>query len=150
MRRLVAVAAASAGLLLIAGCGGSGGDSTEAATTTAPPVANLRIIFPEGLNVREMGDRVAAVREIAIAKRGVTPRLTRAAVPRGRQARSAAEDLPPRLEARLAGGLPLSGALRVHPVHERQRARLRPAGGVPQELCARQPRVRTLEEPDAV
>ena len=78
MRRLVAVAAASAGLLLVAGCGGGGGDSTEAATTTAPPVANLRIIFPEGLNVREMGDRVAAVREIAIAKRGVTPRLTRA------------------------------------------------------------------------
>ena len=54
-------------------------------------VENLRIIFPEGLNVREMGDRVAAVRKIAIAKRGVTPRLTRAAVPRGRQARPAAE-----------------------------------------------------------
>ena len=78
MRRLVAVAAAAAALLLVAGCGGGGAESTEAATTTAPPVANLRIIFPEGLNVREMGDRVAAVREIAIAKRGVTPRLTRA------------------------------------------------------------------------
>ena len=65
-------------LLLVAGCGGGDGDSTDAATTTTPPVENLRIIFPEGLNVREMGDRVAAVREIAIAKRGVTPRLTRA------------------------------------------------------------------------
>ena len=78
MRRLVAVAAATAALLLVGGCGGGGAESTEAATTTAPPVANLRIIFPEGLNVREMGDRVAAVREIAITKRGVTPRLTRA------------------------------------------------------------------------
>ena len=78
MRRVVALAvAAAAGLLLFAGCGG-GGDSTEAATTTTPPIANLRIIFPEGLNVREMGERVAAVRQIAIAKRGVTPRLTRA------------------------------------------------------------------------
>ena len=78
MRRVVALAvAAAAGLLLVAGCGG-GGDSTEAATTTTPPIANLRIIFPEGLNVREMGERVGAVRQIAIAKRGVTPRLTRA------------------------------------------------------------------------
>lgn len=76
MRRLALVVAA-AGTLLVAGCGGGGG-STDAATTTAPPVENLRIIFPEGLNVREMGDRVAAVRRIAIAKRGVTPRLTRA------------------------------------------------------------------------
>ena len=71
-------------------------------------------------------------------------------VPRGRQARSAAEDLPPRLEARLAGGLPLPGALRLHPVHDRQRARLRPARGIPQELRPRQPRVCALEEPDAV
>jgi UPF0755 protein len=44
---------------------------------TAPPLARLRIIFPEGFTRREMADRVAAVREIAIHKRGVTPRLTR-------------------------------------------------------------------------
>ena len=44
----------------------------------APALERLRIIFPEGLNVREMGDRVAAVRRIAIEKRGVTPKLTRA------------------------------------------------------------------------
>jgi UPF0755 protein len=44
---------------------------------TAPPLARLRIIFPEGFTVREMADRVGAVREIAIAKRKVTPRLTR-------------------------------------------------------------------------
>ena len=117
-----------------------GGDSTEAATTTAPPIANLRIIFPEGLNVREMGERVAAVRQIAIAKRGVTPEADPGAVPRGRRAGEAAEGVSRRLEARLDGGLPLPGALRVHPVHERHRARRRPAGGVPQELRARQPR----------
>ena len=44
---------------------------------TVQPLARLRIIFPEGFTVREMADRVAAVREIAIAKRGVTPRLTK-------------------------------------------------------------------------
>ena len=45
---------------------------------TAPPIARLRVIFPEGFTVREMADRVDAVREIAIEKRGVTPRLTEA------------------------------------------------------------------------
>lgn len=45
---------------------------------TTPPLARLRIIFPEGFTVREMADRVAAVREIAIARRDVTPRLTKA------------------------------------------------------------------------
>ena len=48
-------------------------------TTAAPkPLTRLRIIFPEGFAVAEMADRVAAVRQIAITKRGVTPRLTRA------------------------------------------------------------------------
>ena len=74
MTRLVLATAAA--LLLVAGCGS---DSPPPATTAAAPaVERLRIIFPEGLNVREMGDRVAAVRKIAIAKRGVTPKLTRA------------------------------------------------------------------------
>lgn len=36
----------------------------------------LRIVFPEGFSARQMVDRVAAVRRIAIAKRKVTPRLT--------------------------------------------------------------------------
>ena len=45
---------------------------------TVPPLARLRVIFPEGFTVREMGERVAAVREIAIQKRNVTPRLTKA------------------------------------------------------------------------
>ena len=39
----------------------------------------LRIVFPEGFTVRQMTDRVATVRRIAIAKRHVTPRLTGAA-----------------------------------------------------------------------
>ena len=43
---------------------------------TAPPLARLRVIFPEGFTRREMAARVGAVREIAIRKRGVTPRLT--------------------------------------------------------------------------
>jgi peptidoglycan lytic transglycosylase G len=47
-------------------------------TETAPPLARLRIIFPEGFTRAELADRVAAVREIAIRKRNVTPRLSRA------------------------------------------------------------------------
>ena len=75
MKRLAVVLTIGAALF-VAGCGG---DSSSAVTTeAAPAVERLRIIFPEGLNVREMGDRVAAVRKIAIAKRGVTPKLTRA------------------------------------------------------------------------
>jgi UPF0755 protein len=80
-------AAASAGLvvgglaaaLALAGCGGTGGgEAASVATETVPAVERLRIIFPEGFNVREMAARVAGVRKIAIEKRGVTPRLTRA------------------------------------------------------------------------
>ena len=74
MRRLALVVLSTA-LLLVAGCGGSSSPSVPPEST--PAVERLKIIFPEGLNVREMGDRVAAVREIAIAKRGVTPKLTR-------------------------------------------------------------------------
>jgi uncharacterized YceG family protein len=57
-----------------------GEDEAPAVTTTATPVPpkRLRIIFPEGFTIREMADRVAAVRQIAISKRRVTPRLTRA------------------------------------------------------------------------
>ena len=59
----------------------SGGDDEEPAPTTTapPPLARLTVIVPEGFTVAEMADRVAAVREIAINRRGVTPRLTRAA-----------------------------------------------------------------------
>ena len=66
--------------LLLAGILGASACREEAAplpTGTTPPLARLRVIFPEGFTRREMADRVAAVREIAIDKRGVTPRLTR-------------------------------------------------------------------------
>ena len=57
---------------------GRDGETPPPATTAPAPLARLRIIFPEGFAIAEMADRVAAVRQIAIAKRGVTPRLTRA------------------------------------------------------------------------
>jgi uncharacterized YceG family protein len=56
---------------------GGGDDAPAVTTTAAPPLARLTIIFPEGFTIRDMADRVAAVRGIAIRKRGVTPRLTR-------------------------------------------------------------------------
>ena len=75
MTRLVALAVVALALL-VAGCGS---DPEPPATTAATPtVERLRIIFPEGFNIREMADRVGAVRQIAITKRGVTPKLTRA------------------------------------------------------------------------
>jgi UPF0755 protein len=61
--------------LALAGCMGE--ESEPPPVETAPPLARLRIIFPEGFTRREMADRVAAVREIAIEKRGVTPHLTK-------------------------------------------------------------------------
>jgi uncharacterized YceG family protein len=60
--------------------GGSEGAAPPPPTTTGPPpLRRLKIIFPEGFSVRDMADRVAAVRQIAIDKRGVMPRLTRRA-----------------------------------------------------------------------
>jgi UPF0755 protein len=46
-----------------------------AAAEARAPVT-LRIVFPEGFSARQMTDRVAEVRRIAIRKRGVTPRLS--------------------------------------------------------------------------
>jgi UPF0755 protein len=75
-----------AGLALAAGAGASPQPSEAAEAVT------LRIVFPEGFSVRQMTDRVAEVRRIAIRKRHVTPRLTgtayaaaakRARAPRG-------------------------------------------------------------------
>jgi peptidoglycan lytic transglycosylase G len=74
--RSLALAMLAVVVCLVSGCGGD--DASPPVTTEAVPAAKrLKIIFPEGQNVREMGDRVAAVRKIAIAKRGVTPKLTR-------------------------------------------------------------------------
>ena len=70
--RLAAIALAALGL---AGC--MGDEPAPAPVETTPTLARLRIIFPEGFTRREMADRVDAVRQIAIDKRGVTPRLTK-------------------------------------------------------------------------
>ncbi len=64
--------------VIAAGCG-SDSEPTPPPTETTPPLERLRIIFPEGFSVAEMGDRVDAVRAIAKQKRGVTPRLTKQA-----------------------------------------------------------------------
>jgi uncharacterized YceG family protein len=73
---------------------------------TAPPLARLRIIFPEGFTLREMADRVAAVRDIAITKRNVTPRLTK-----GGYERAAATARPPAQFRKDTAGRSLEGFL---------------------------------------
>ena len=50
---------------------------------TTPPLARLRIIFPEGFTRREMADRVAAVREIAIDEARRDAAADQSRVPRG-------------------------------------------------------------------
>jgi len=61
--------------LTLSGC--MGDEPAPAPVETTPPLVVLRVIFPEGFTRREMAERVAAVREIAIDKRSVTPRLTK-------------------------------------------------------------------------
>jgi uncharacterized YceG family protein len=73
-RAVLATLALVAGIVL-AGC--MGDEPAPAPVETQPPLARLRIIFPEGFTRREMADRVSAVRDIAIDKRGVTPRITK-------------------------------------------------------------------------
>jgi UPF0755 protein len=74
VRLRVAAAALCLVALVPAGCMH---DDSPPAVATTPTLERLRIIFPEGFTRREMADRVEAVRQIAIDKRGVTPRLTR-------------------------------------------------------------------------
>ena len=109
LRRLVAVGAVLAVLAGGAWAGASlvRGDEEPPPTTQAiPALKRLRIIFPEGFTVREMADRVAAVREIAIARRNVTPRLMRSGYV---QAVAAAR--PPRPFRKDWGGRSLEGFL---------------------------------------
>jgi uncharacterized YceG family protein len=86
MRRVIAlvVVVALVGIGAFAASAWITGGNDEATpppptTTGPPPLTQLKIIFPEGFTVRDMADRVAAVRQIAIDKRRVTPRLTRQA-----------------------------------------------------------------------
>jgi UPF0755 protein len=60
-----------------AGAGLLKGNDSPAVANTVPVLQKLHVIFPEGFTREDMADRVAAVREIAIDKRHVTPRLTR-------------------------------------------------------------------------
>jgi peptidoglycan lytic transglycosylase G len=66
-----------------------------ATAATAAPEPVLRIVFPEGYSVRQMADQAAHVRQIAIEKRNVTPRLSGSAY-----AAAAARATPPRSFAR--------------------------------------------------
>jgi UPF0755 protein len=77
LRRVLATAAV--GALVVAGAwvGVSLVRADEPPPPPPPaPLEVLRVIFPEGFTRQEMAERVGAVREIAIQKRGVTPRLT--------------------------------------------------------------------------
>ena len=78
MNGLKGLVAGGVVVLALAGCGSSAKPAETATTEAAPPLERLRIIFPEGFNVHEMGLRVAEVRLIAIRKRAVEPKLTRA------------------------------------------------------------------------
>ncbi len=70
-------------LAVLAGAGLVGASLLRSKSTPPPPtqvvpaLVDLRVIFPEGFTRAEMADRVAAVREIAIRRRRVTPRLSR-------------------------------------------------------------------------
>jgi UPF0755 protein len=93
--RLAVAAAVALGVLGVAGWAGASllrddPPPPPPPTETAPPLARLRVIFPEGFTRAEMADRVAAVREIAIERRNVTPRLTRAGY-----VRASASAVPP-------------------------------------------------------
>jgi len=50
----------------------------SAPATTVPALVKLHVIFPEGFTRAQMAERVAAVRRIAVDRRGVTPALTKA------------------------------------------------------------------------
>jgi len=82
LRRSVAVVVLLGALAAAAWLGASafGGEEEEPPppppTTAAPALKTLRIVFPEGFTRRQMVERVGEVREIAIERRNVRPRLT--------------------------------------------------------------------------
>jgi UPF0755 protein len=78
-------------LLFVVGVASCRSEEDPPPAPPPPPLQRLHVIFPEGFTRREMADRVDAVRDIAIAKRGVTPRLTRV----GYLAATAAASPPP-------------------------------------------------------
>jgi uncharacterized YceG family protein len=101
--RTIGAGLAVSALLVVAACGG---EDAPPPAETAPPLAQLRVIFPEGFTVAEMADRVGAVRDIAISRRGVTPRLTQ-----GSYASAAAAARPPRVFRKDWDGQSIEGFL---------------------------------------
>jgi UPF0755 protein len=102
-RRLVAIVVLLAALGGAAWLGASalGGDDPApppATTAAAPVLKTLRIVFPEGFTRSQMAARVGEVRQIAVAKRKVRPKLTaagyRAATRRIVPAKGFAKDVP--------------------------------------------------------
>jgi UPF0755 protein len=101
LRRLVAAVAVGALLVVGAWLGVSfvRADDPPPPPPETQPLERLLIIFPEGFTRREMAERVSAVRDIAIEKRGVTPRLTQT----GYLAASAAAKAPAEFRKDAAG-----------------------------------------------
>ena len=107
--RRVAVVAVLVGVVAAIGWIGASrlrNDPRPAPAETVPPLARLRIIFPEGFTVREMAERVGAVREIAITKRRVAPRLTQTGYER-----AASRAFPPAAFRKDARGRSIEGFL---------------------------------------
>ena len=75
-----------------------------AAPAQAQAPVTLRIVFPEGFSVRQMADRVAEVRKIAIRKRSVTPRLTGGAYKAAAAQARAPQEFRPFLKRRSVEG----------------------------------------------
>jgi hypothetical protein len=120
VRRVVAllVLLGVVGVAAWLGANAFGGGDDEAppppTTTAAPTLKTLRIVFPEGYTRRQMAARVGEVREIAIARRNVRPRLTetgyatatrRITAPAGFR-----KDVPSRIPRRVGAGRPSQGA----------------------------------------
>jgi UPF0755 protein len=114
-RRQIRLRRAAAGIAVVAVLGGGAWAGASLVrdeppppppVETTPPLARLRIIFPEGFTLREMAARVAAVREIAIQRRGVTPRLTQSGY-----ASAVARARPPAVFRKDWGGESLEGFL---------------------------------------
>jgi UPF0755 protein len=89
-----------------------------AVTATAAPAATapvLKISFPEGFTARKMADRAAEVRQIAIEKRGVTPRLSGASYSAATRTATAPRAFRPFLERRSVEGFLFPSTYFFHP-----------------------------------
>ena len=90
---------------LVAAAASVGATASEpVAARPAAAEPTLRIIFEEGFSIRQMVDRVAVVRRIAIRKRGITPRLTALAYRRATAAARAPAAFRPYLKRRSVEG----------------------------------------------